>query len=185
MYFLKKIKIIICIVICITNLAYAKNIDVESKHTYIEDSTYYLDTSFNLSLTEEADKALRHGIPLEIHIYYQLRLKREWLWDKTISEKKIIYKLEHRPLTKNFLTINLNTGIRSSHSNLDAALNQISSVSKMKLFDKNLLRQDEVYTSRIKTYLDISALPSPMRPQAYFSSNWKIASDWVEWEVDK
>jgi len=169
--------------LCATNLSFAKTIDIESTQSYIEDETYYLDSLFNFSLTEEADKALRHGIPLEIHIHYQLRLKREWLWDKTVSEKKLIYRLEHRPLTKNFLTINLNTGLRRSYNNLVAALSHINSISRMKLFDQNILRRNKTYTSRIKTFLDIGSLPSPMRPQAYFSSHWDMASEWHEWEV--
>ena len=168
---------------CICNLAYAKTINIKSTHAYTEESTYYLDTLFDFGLTEEADKALHHGISLEIHTHFQLRLKREWLWDKTISEKEIIYKLEHRPLTKSFLTINLNTGLRNSYSNLDAALNDINSVSKMELFDQSMLHVDKNYIARIRTFLDIGALPAPMRPQAYFSSNWDMSSEWHEWEI--
>ncbi len=169
--------------LCICNLAYAKTINIKSTHAYTEDTTYYLDTLFDFNLTKEADKALHHGISLEIHTHFQLRLKREWLWDKTISEKMIVYRLEHRPLTKNFLTINLNTGLRNSYSNLDAALSYINSVSRMELFDQSILLKDKNYIARIRTFLDIGALPSPMRPQAYFSSNWDMSSEWYEWEV--
>ena len=168
---------------CIFNLTYAKSINIKSTHAYTENTTYYLDAQFNFELTEEADKALRHGIALEIHTDFQLRLKREWLWDKTIIEKKIIYKLEHRPLTNNFLTINLNTGLRNSYSNLDAALNYITTVSKMKLFDQNILQKDKVYLARIKIFLDIGSLPPPLRPQAYFSPKWDMSSEWFKWKL--
>ncbi len=168
---------------CICNLAYAKTINIKSTHAYTEESTYYLDTLFDFNLTEEADKALHHGISLEIHTHFQLRLKRKWLWDKTISEKTIVYRLEHKPLTKNFLTTNLNTGLRNSYSNLDAALSYINSVSRMELFDQSMLLKDKNYIARIRIFLDIGALPSPMRPQAYFSSNWDMSSKWYEWEV--
>ena len=167
----------------ICNLAYAKTINIESTHSYTEDATYYLDAVFDFQLTEEADKALHHGISLEIHTHFQLRLKREWLWDKTISEKKLIYKLEHIPLTGNFLTINLSTGLRNSYSNLNAALEHINLVSKMKLFNQSALRKDKSYIARIRTFLDIGSLPTPMRPQAYFSSNWDMSSEWFEWEI--
>ncbi len=168
---------------CICNLTYAKSINIISTYAYTENATYYLDTQFNFELTEEADKALRHGIGLEIHTNFQLRLKRGWLWDKTIIEKKIIYKLEHKPLTNNFLAINLNSGLRNSYSNLDAALNYISTVSKMKLFDQNILQKDNHYLARIKIFLDTESLPPPLRPQAYFSPKWDMSSEWFEWEV--
>jgi hypothetical protein len=179
---LKKISLLF-LLSCICNLTYAKSINIKSTHAYTENTTYYLDTQFNFKLTEEADKALRHGIALEIHTDFQLRLKRKWLWNKTIIEKKIIYKLEHRPLTNNFLTINLNTGLRNSYNNLDAALNDINTVSKMKLFDQNILQKDKHYRARIKIFLDTGSLPPPLRPQAYFSSKWDMSSKWFEWEV--
>lgn len=169
--------------LCVCHPAYAKIVNITSAHAYLEDTTYYLDTSFDFSLSEESEKALRHGIPIEIHTHFQLRLKRKWLWDRTISEKKIVYRLEHKPLTKNFLTINLSTGLRKSYNNLNSALDEINSISKMKLFEQNILSKEESYASRIKIYLDIASLPPPMRPQAYFSSSWKISSKWYEWEV--
>lgn len=174
---------IVIVLSCIFNLAYAKTINVKSIETYTEDTAYYLDVLFGFELTEEADKALHHGIALEIHTHFQLRLERGWLRDKTISESKLIYILEHRPLTNNFLTINLNTGLRNSYSNLDAALNHINSVSRMELFDTRMLHKDKNYIARIRTFLDVGSLPPPMRPQAYFSSNWDMSSEWLEWEV--
>jgi uncharacterized protein DUF4390 len=171
------------ILLFICNIAYAKTINIKSTNIYTEDSVYYLNALFDFKLTEEADKALLHGISLEIHTHFQLRLKRKWLWDITINEKKLIYKLEHRPLTGNFLTLNLNTGLRNSYSNLDAALSHINTVSNMEFFDTSILNEDEHYIARIKTFLDIESLPSPMRPQAYFSSDWDMSSEWLEWEV--
>jgi len=170
-------------ILCFCNLVYAKTIKIESTNAYTEGNTYYLDSLFDFVLTEEADKALHHGISLEIQTHFQLRLQREWLWDKTISEKKLIYKLEHRPLTKNFLTINLNTGLRSSYSNLNDALNHINTITKMELFDVSMLYKDKNYIARIKIFLNIGSLPPPMRPQAYFSSNWDMSSKWFEWEI--
>ncbi|NOG60226.1 MAG: DUF4390 domain-containing protein [Proteobacteria bacterium] len=176
---------LIILLSCICNLSFAKTINIKSTHAYTEESIYYLDTLFDFKLTEEANKALLHGIPLEIHTVFQLRLKRKWLWDRTISENKIIYKLEHKPLTNNFLIIDINTGLRSSYNNLDAALNHINTISKMKLFDQNILQKDNDYVARIKTYLDTGSLPPPLRPQAYFSSKWDMSSEWFEWKVIK
>jgi uncharacterized protein DUF4390 len=182
-YKILKIVCVIFTLICIHNLSYANTINIKSTHAYTEDETYYLDVLFDFALTEEAYKALRHGIPLEIHTHFQLRLKREWLWDKTINEIILIYKLEHKPLTEHYLTVDLKTGLRRSYENIDIALKHISSISKMELFNQDLLNKDEKYIARIRTFLDIESLPPPMRPQAYFSPSWDISSEWYEWEV--
>jgi uncharacterized protein DUF4390 len=173
------------ILACICSPTHAKTIDIKSTHTYIENGSYYIDALFDLALTDEAENALRHGISFEIHTQFQLRLKRNYFWDKTINEKKIIYKLEHKPLTENFQTIDLKTGLRNSHDNLNAAINHIKSITKVELFDLASLQKNKNYIARIRTYLDISSLPSPMRPQAYFSSSWEIESKWHEWEIVK
>ena len=53
----------------------------------------------------------------------------------------------------------------------------------MKLFDKNRLKNNKKYIARIRLYLDIDSLPSPLRPRAYFSSDWNISSQWYKWEI--
>ena len=181
----KKLKIIFLIITltCSHYSSFANTINIKSTHAYTENETYYIDALYDLELTDEAYRALRHGISFEIHAHFQLRLKREWLWDKTISERKLIYKLEHKPLTESFLTIDLITGLRRSYDSLDAALNHISSISRMALFNNGLLNENKKYIARIRAFLDIESLPPPMRPQAYFSPNWDMSSKWYEWEV--
>jgi uncharacterized protein DUF4390 len=176
---------VLFILLCIHYSCHANTTKINTTHIYIENNTYYLDASYDFELSEEAYKALRHGISFEIHAHFQLRLKRTWLWDETISEKTLIYKLEHKPLTENFLTIDLLTGLRHSHDNLDAALNHIKNISKMALFDKDLLIEYKTYIARIRAFLDIESLPPPMRPQAYFSPNWDLSSEWYEWELGR
>ncbi|MFT5396735.1 MAG: hypothetical protein ACI85N_001940 [Gammaproteobacteria bacterium] len=176
---------ILFILLCIHFSCHANTAKINTTHVYIENNTYYLDASYDFELSEEAYKALRHGISFEIHAHFQLRLKRTWLWDETISEKTLIYKLEHKPLTENFLTIDLLTGLRHSHDNLDAALNHIKNISKMTLFDQDLIIENKTYLARIRAYLDIESLPPPMRPQAYFSPSWDLSSEWYEWELGR
>lgn len=157
--------------------------NVTSTHLYLEDNTYFLDALYEFELSEESYKALRHGISFEIHTKFQLRLKRTWLWDKKITEKTLIYKLEHKPLTEKFLAIDLTTGLRHSYDNLDTALNHIKTISKLPLFDQALVSDNETYTARIRSFINIESLPPPMRPQAYFSPSWDISTGWHEWKL--
>ena len=174
---------IILILSCINYSSIANTGKTNSIRIYLDKNTYYLDALCDVELSEEAYRALRHGVSLEIHIHFQLRSKRYWVWDKKISEKILLYKLEHKPLTENFLTTDLLTGLRHSYDNLDAALNHIKTISKMSLFNQDHLIKDEIYIARIRAYLDIESLPPPMRPQAYFSSNWELTNEWYKWEL--
>jgi hypothetical protein len=77
----------------------------------------------------------------------------------------------------------MNTGIVNYYKNLDTAINAISKISKMKLFKRSKLQKNTNYLARIRLYLDIGSLPSPLRPRAYFSSDWNISSQWYKWEI--
>ncbi|MAS82899.1 MAG: hypothetical protein CMF45_09445 [Legionellales bacterium] len=174
---------IILILSCINYSSIANTAKTDSIRIYLDKNTYYLDALCDIELSEEAYRALRHGVSLEIHIHFQLRSKRYWVWDKIISEKILLYKLEHKPLTENFLATDLSNGLRHSYDNLEAALNHIKTISKMSLFNQDHLIEDKVYIARIRAYLDIESLPSPMRPQAYFSSDWKLSNKWYSWKL--
>jgi hypothetical protein len=180
--FIKRTMLLV-IFLCLPNIVTSKTIDIKSTHGYTENKTYFVDAELDFKLTDEANEALLHGVPLEIHTHFQLRHKRKWLWDKTVNEEVIIFKLEHLPLTNNYLTINIHTGLRNSYSNLDAALNHINTITKLKLFDYDLLSKEKNYIARVKTFLDISSLPTPLLPQAYFSSEWDMSSKWLEWDI--
>ena len=180
----KKINLIfIVLTVYVNQFVYADGVNINSTITYIDNNIYYLDSSSELTLTDESYRALRQGISFEIHTDFQLLKKRKWLWDKIVFRKKLIYKLEHKPLTENFLVTNLNTEIVNYYKNLDAAINAICNISKMKLFDKNKLKKNIKYIARVRLYLDIDSLPSPLRPRAYFSSDWNISSQWYRWEI--
>ena len=176
----------ICIIILIifTNrLIHAESMNINSASTYINNDIFYLNSSSEFYLSKEAYKALQQGISFEIHTDFQLLLKRKWFWNKIIFEKKIIHKLEHKPLTENFLITNMNTGIVNYYKNIDSAINAISKVSKMRLFKQSKLQKNTNYLARIRLHLDIDSLPSPLRPRAYFSSDWNISSQWYKWEI--
>lgn len=163
----------------------AKAIEIHSTHIYSEDEIYYLNAKFEITLTDEARLALSHGIPLEIYIQFQLLLDRKWLWDKTLNEIKLIYRIKHQPLTEDYLVLEPVTGQKRIYDNLAAAINHIGTVTKINVSGTNRLNKENTYSARIRAYLDLESLPSPMRPQAYFSSNWDISSEWYQWRIDR
>ncbi len=164
-------------------VCYANTIEIDSRQTYRHNDSYYLDAKFNIQLTDKALKALQNGIILDIHIQFQLELERPWLWNQQINAITLMYRIKHQPLTEDYLIIDLNRGLQYFHANLENALNQISTISKLYLFDKNHLQQGDHYIARLRAFVDLESLPPPMRPQAYFSPAWDIKSEWSEWRI--
>lgn len=177
-----KIFVFYMLLLTITCKTYADNnyIPLEFSNMEIKNDIYILDAVFNLVLQQKPLDALHHGVPLEVQILLNLELKRDWLWNKSIYEEKIIYRLNYQPLTENYLIINLTNGLRDSNNNLELMLKKISSISKLGLFNKSILEKNKDYLLRFKIKLNTKSLPVPIRSLLYFYDEWDMQSIWHE-----
>lgn len=150
-----------------------------------KENAYYISTKFNIEFNKQILDALEHGIPLTFNIELKAQAKRKWLPGYTVTSKTISYHLRYQPLTEDFLTINLETGVRNFYDTLTGALSNICQLNNHKLIDSHVLRNDLEYNGLIRIYLDRDKLPSPMRPQAYFSDKWQLETKWHKWQIKK
>lgn len=161
----------------------AATIKLSAFETYQQEDNYLIDASFDLALSEDVLDALKHGIPIQIHTDCEVRMIRHWYPDKTVNSVNYVFQLLHQPLTEDYLTINLKTGLRESYDSLSAALNRIGELASINLISHKSLAEKKQYMGRIRMYLNLDSLPTPLRPQVYFSSSWDISSDWHEWVI--
>ena len=161
----------------------AATIKLKTLQPHEENDTYLVDADFDLSLNDEVMDALLHGIPLQIHTNVEVHLIRDWYPDKTIQTFTLNHLLVHQPLTQDYLTINMRSGERQAFDNINSALSNLSSLTDVTLVSKDRLSEKQTYHGRIRMHLDLDSLPTPMRPQVYFSGKWDIASDWHEWVI--
>ncbi len=162
---------------------FAISLTLKSLETNNQNSDYIIDARFSISLSEEIMEALKNGIPLTLQTDVEVLLLRDWLPDeKTVTLSKR-YQLQHQPLTEDYLTVDLKTGIRQSYDNLNAALNHIGQINNFKLLNQDILLDNRNYMGRIRMYLDLDSLPTPMRPQVYFSDDWLLETDWYKWKI--
>lgn len=155
-------------------------IDLQST---LKENAYYVSAKFSIEFNDEILEALEHGIPLTFNTELQAKAKRKWLPDYSVAQTTISHHLQYQPLTEDFLTINLKTGVRKFYDSLTGALSNISQLNNHKLVDSHLLVNDLEYNGLIRIYLDRDKLPSPMRPQAYFSDKWQLETEWYKWQI--
>ena len=163
----------------------AATIKLKTLQPHEENDAYLIDADFDLDLNDDVMDALLHGIPLQIHTNIEVNLIRNWYPDKTIQKVSLNHLLVHQPLTQDYLIIDMRSGERQAFDNINSALSNLSNLSNITLFKKQTLSDKEKYRGRIRMHLDLDSLPTPMRPQVYFSSKWNIASDWHEWEIQE
>ena len=166
----------------LSNNVFAEGFRILAAETKLKDQVYQLDANLDLNFSDDALEALRSGVPLIVLVNIEVLKDRNWWWDKTIAELEQGYLLLYHALSEKYIIHNLNSGAQHNYTSLNAALFSLSNIREFPLIDKNLL-QDEDYYARLRAYLDIESLPAPMRPIAYISSQWQLASDWFEWPL--
>lgn len=175
---------LLCVLIsyALPNQSFAEGFRVLAAETNLKNQVYQLDANLDLDFSSDALEALRSGVPLIILINIEVLKNRSWWWDKTVAELEQGYLMLYHALSEKYIIHNLNSGAQQNYVSLNAALFSLSNIRDFPLIDKNLL-QDEDYYARLRAYLDIESLPAPMRPIAYISSQWQLASDWFEWPL--
>jgi hypothetical protein len=107
--------------------------------------------------------------------------ERNWWWDETVAALIQRYRLEFHALSSRYLVINLNTGERHSFRTVGQALEHMGRLLDFPLLDRVLVGEEWRYTGSVRVRLDIGKLPLLLVPGAYFSSQWRLASEDYQW----
>ncbi len=158
---------------------------VESAELSSVGNKYTLNADIKFRFSKEALKALEHGIALQIDIEVQAKLTRKWLWDKKIRKKIFSQRLEHQPLSDQYLVTDLSTGIKRNFHSFHHALEYLGSIDDYPFLELASLEQGKTYTALVRASLNTESLPAPLRLSAYVSSDWQLSSPWYKWTIQQ
>ena len=154
---------------------------VRSAETVLINKVYHLDAKIHYKFSKEALEALENGVSLVVELVIEIDRQREYVWNETVASLHQRYQLSYDALTQRYVVTNLNSGADNYYSNRADAIAAMGDVVKLPILDAGLLSPDEIYLVRLQASLDLEALPVPMRVAGYFSSNWRISSEWFTW----
>ena len=142
----------------------------------------YLSIKSSIVMSLEQEQMLLNGIPLTF--VYDVRLEEKRFFGGNDYAKEIRYLLYYHGLSKQFVVRGLTTQKQYSYPTLSLALLFISTppAIEFEVKDEQGFHLDR-YEGRAKLWLDIEALPTPLRIPAYLSSNWWLNSSWFKWEL--
>lgn len=144
-----------------------------------------LSVKSDIVMSEEQAQMLLNGIPLTFVYDIRIEEKGFWsFWNGNNYIKEIRYLLFYHGLSKQFVVRDLETKKQHSYPTLSLALLSISTPSNIefKITDSRGFEMED-YKGRVKLWLDIEALPTPLRIPAYLSKNWWLNSNWFKWEL--
>ncbi|HEY8036772.1 MAG TPA: DUF4390 domain-containing protein [Methylobacter sp.] len=168
-------------------LSYADTFGVEVKSAEIalQGDSYMLSADIDYKLSARAMEALQSGVPLFWDIHIKTVQRRNFLWDKTLINAGIRYRIQYHALLNMYRVRNEGSGVTYNSSTLSAAFDLMSAIRDFRVLDKSALMQGEHYAVSIKVTLDRDALPLPLRPVAYTNPQWYLSSDWTLWPLTK
>jgi len=167
--------------------AHAKDKDeaftIRSVETRLVDQVYTLSAKIDFKFSAPALEALKNGVPLLVLIDLEVEKQRKWWLNKDIADLQQGYLLLYHALTEKYIINNLNSGAQENYDSLDSAINALGTIENLPILDANLTEDNGRYIVSMHAYLDLEALPAPMRPIAYISSQWRLESEWYEWPL--
>lgn len=162
-----------------------EGIEVLQASTRLQAGVWYLDADIAYVLNEAALEALDSGLALEVELTIRLTQRRRLVWDATFAELKQRYQLQYHALTERYIVRNLNSGEQATFGSLAGALEVLGTVRGLPVIDDALLSRGERYFVNVRAVLDIKQLRGPMALVRFMWNDWRIASDWVEWRLDR
>ncbi|MGB1702798.1 MAG: DUF4390 domain-containing protein, partial [Cycloclasticus sp.] len=132
------------------------SINIESAELILQDKTYFLNAQIHYHLSDEAIDALHNGISLTFNVDLSITESRKWLWEKYHHQLSFPYQLKYHTLAKTYLV---------SNSTNDIPVHALKTNHNLDI------------SASLNAYLDIEALPLPMRPLAYITSGWYLHSN--------
>ena len=131
----------------------------------------------DLQLSEEARRALRHGVPLTLEVELVLRDART---QTRVQQHNSLYEIRYLPLSERFQLSGPQQEDARTFPRLRHALSDLGRLDVS--FETGVLPSGE-YELLARSFLDKSRMPPPMRLPVMFSREWNHESDWTSWPL--
>ena len=160
-----------------------KYFEVCAASTHVSGAVYMMDVRVFYGLSKTVSDALDSGVPITFALQIEINRQRKWMWDETIATLTQRFRIQYHALTQKYIVINLNSNAHTSYPTRSLAISAISHLRHLPLIDTKLIDRGQLYYGRLRSRLVVSDLPSSLRLWAYLSSEWRLKSEWYQWEL--
>lgn len=158
---------------------------IKQASIFLQNDSYVLSADIHYQLSAKATEALQNGVPLFWNLRVRVLQQRAIVWDKTLADKELRYRLQYHALLNMYRVRNEGNGAVYNFSTLSAALDLMSTIRDFRVLEKSDLAAEKNYRYAVKIDFVRDALPLPLRPMAYIDPQWYLSSDWSLWPLKK
>lgn len=139
--------------------------------------------NLNFSLSKEALDAIDNGLPLSMTTELKIVNPSKWFLDDTVWSASYHQQIQYHALSQQYLVKNMQSDYAKAFLTKSAALAALGRISDLSLTEKVKFHAAKKYELKVRSRIDINALPTPLRPLAYLSDGWKLRSEWKIWPI--
>lgn len=153
---------------------------VQHVDTRIDGEAWILDAGIDLEFNHESREAMESGVPLTVLL--EVEVVRERLFqDEGVRRIRLPYRIERHALSDRYVVTYVPSGKARTHGAIEDASATLGTIRALNLVERAELLPGQTYRVRLRARLDIEAMPSPLRPLAWFASLWRLRDDWFTW----
>ncbi len=166
--------------------ASARGFTINHIDARLDDASILVDGDISVELTDDVRKALTKSIAVQLNVEFILARQRRYMWDKEIAVWTLPAVIYYKPVSDQYVVTrpDLVNEEESFHTQMEA-LKRAGIFYNLRLPLDEPLNDDKNYFIETRITLDLSQLPAPMRPLAYFSSSWRLNSKWTAWPLNR
>lgn len=161
------------------SVAAGNSLHIRSANLITYENDYLLNADAEINFGPEIEKAILKGFTFNFLIEFQLLSPRKYWFNDEIATTVQQVSLSYHALTRQFIVVRNEQ--QRTYATLDEAIEDLSIIQDLKVFQKANIEKGEVYRAVLLMRLDQKKLPKALRVEGMTSSDWEMTSQRFEW----
>ncbi|MBZ4200510.1 MAG: DUF4390 domain-containing protein [Methylotenera sp.] len=153
---------------------------LKSAELKAQDDAYVLNADVDIKFSAAIEDAISKGFALNFIIEFQLASPKKYWFDDEIATVTQHVSLSYHALSRQFLLMRGEQ--QKSFVRLDEAIDDLSSISDLKVFNKSQLEKGEAYKASFLMRLDTKKLPKTLLGEGLVAEEWSMSTQRFEWQ---
>ncbi len=179
MHYCKKIKLLFCawLLVIIPQLAVAANtsLHINIAELVVVEDMYQLNADVDMKFSPKVEEAISKGFVLKFILEFQLSRPRKYWFDDEVVTVSHEIALNYHALSRQFIVTRGEQ--QKAFVRLDEALDDLSYISGLNVFNKSEIEQEEQLKAALLMRLDTKKLPQALQAD----DEWHMTSQRFEW----
>lgn len=165
----------------LVNISFASSnsLHIRSANLIVYENDVLLNADAEINVSAEMEKAIQKGFTFNFLIEFQLIRPRQYWFNDEVATTVQQVSLSYHALSRQYIV--MRNEQQRTFPTLDGALEDLSIIQDLKVFEKSDIEKGESYQALLLMRLDHKKLPKALQVEGIGSNDWKMSSQPFEW----